>query len=136
MSEGNKIKDIREKLELLRHQFSKGYGVYSLVPDDKGQFGKFLKENNLKVTESAGDKVASLFKYFKENKKPTVSKIKEAESVLSKWFSPLKKLDAMSAEEYLREKKSTGRKSGKFITPTMGSRGRNRSRTLLNRSDR
>jgi len=134
MSEGNKVKNIREKLELLRIQFSKGYGVYSLVPDRKGQFGKFLKENNLKVTESAGDKVASLFNYFEENKKPTVSKIKEAESVLSKWFPPLKKLDAMSAEEYLEEKRSTGRKSGKFTTLPRGSRGRNKSRTLLNRS--
>jgi hypothetical protein len=104
MAEKEKISAIRRKLNILSIQFGKGYGVYSLVPDKRGQYGKWLKDNNLKVTESAGEKVFSLLNYFEKNKTPTRSKINEAEKTLSKWLTPLHKLDAMSEKQQLKAK--------------------------------
>jgi len=101
-----KISAIRRKLNTLSIQFAKGYGVYSLDPDIKGQYGKFLKDNNLTVTESAGKKVFSLQDYFKKNNNPESSKIKEAENTLSKWLTPLKKIDAMSGQQKLKAKRT------------------------------
>ena len=106
MSEKEKIRAIARKLQSVSIQFSKGYGVYALEPDIKGQYGKFLKQNNLSVSKEAGKKVFSLLNYFKENSNPDASKIKEAEAVVSKWHTPLKKFDAMSAEQKKKEKRT------------------------------
>jgi len=106
MAEKEKISAIRRKLNTLSIQFAKGYGVYSLDPDIKGQYGKFLKDNNLTVTKSAGKKVFSLQNYFKKNNNPESSKIKEAENTLSKWLTPLKKIDAMSGQQRLKAKRT------------------------------
>ena len=101
-----KVAAIRRKLNTLSIQFAKGYGVYSLEPDIKGQYGKWLKDNNLTVTESAGKKVFSLLDYFEKNNTPTRSKINEAEKTLSKWLTPLKKIDAMSGQQKLKAKRT------------------------------
>lgn len=119
MAENKKIEDIARKLNLISIQFSKGYGVYSLDPDVKGQHKKFLKDNNLSVTNSAGKKVFDLLDYFEKNKDPNTSKIKQAEAVISKWYTPLKKFDVMSANQKKKSGNSKGgmtdyRKTGLF----------------------
>ena len=111
MAEREKIKAIARKLSLISTQFSKGYGVYSLDPDVKGQYGEFLKDNNLSVSDSVGKKVFNLLDYFEANKNPDASKIKQAEAVISKWHTPLKKFDAMSADK----KKKSGNSKGGLI---------------------
>jgi len=91
------VSEMKKKLLLVERQFSKGYGVYSLDPDKKGQYSAFLRKHNLKPTMEAVNRIGSVKDSL--SKDSSRQEMQAAQSLIEKWHSPLKSVDK------LREKK-------------------------------
>lgn len=105
------ISDIKAKLLSVERQFSKGYGVYSLDPDEKGQYGAFLRKYNLKPTMEALNRVSSVKASL--SKDSSRQEIQAAQGLIKKWHAPLSELDKIKERDKKTLKRAATRRMGR-----------------------
>jgi hypothetical protein len=97
----NSVSEMKKKLLLVERQFSKGYGVYSLDPDKKGQYSAFLRKHNLKPTMGTVNRISSVKESL--GKDPSRQELQAAQSLIEKWHAPLKSLDKLKEKKPMKK---------------------------------